>query len=76
MTRLHKVLDTIISEFNLKNDAALAKFLEISPPAVSKIRSGYNKLGGDGILNVYDKTGWSIETIRKLLKQEEENRND
>ena len=74
MTKLHKVLDTIMAEFNLKNDAALAKFLNISPPAVSKIRTGYNKLGGDGILNIYDKTGWSVERIRDLIKQEEERR--
>lgn len=72
MIRTHRLLDTIIAEFDLKNDAALAKFLDISPPSVSKIRSGYNKLGGDGILNVYDKTGWTIEKIRDLIKQEEE----
>ena len=70
------LLDAIKDTFDLKNDAALARFLDVGAPVISKIRHGYNGIGGDGILNIYDKTGWSIETIRELLAQQEENDND
>lgn len=66
------LLNAIKETFNLKNDAALARFLDVSAPVISKIRHGYNNIGGDGVLNVYDKTGWSIEKIRALLWQKEE----
>lgn len=76
MSNTNLLLDTIMAEFNLKNDAALAQFLDVGAPAISKIRHGYNGIGGNGILNVYDKTGWSIETIRELLAQQEENEDE
>lgn len=64
----HPLLDAIIKEFKLKNDAQLARFLKIAPSMVSKLRHRTLSVTGDTILNVYDRTGWSIETIRKLLK--------
>jgi len=62
------LLDTLIKEFGLKNDAALAKFLEIPPSSLSKWRNGFQGVSAERILHIYDKTGWSIEKIRKLLK--------
>ena len=62
------LLDKIKDEFKLKSDADLARFLDVSPPAVSKIRHGHCNIGGDSILNIYDKTGWSIERIRETMK--------
>lgn len=64
----HPLLDAIIKEFNLKHDAALAKFLKIAPSMISKIRHRTLSVTGDTILRVYDRTGWSIEKIREKLR--------
>jgi len=62
------LLDAIIIEFNLKNDAAAAKFLKMPPSALSKWRSGYKPVSAAQILQIHDITGWSIDEIRRLLK--------
>lgn len=62
------LLDTLIKEFGLKNDAALAKFLDVPPSALSKWRNGFQGVSAERILHIYDKTGWSIEKIRRLLR--------
>jgi plasmid maintenance system antidote protein VapI len=64
----HALLDAIITKFDLHNDAALSSFLGVAPPMISKLRSRSLSVTGDTVLRVYDRTGWSIETIRKLLK--------
>jgi plasmid maintenance system antidote protein VapI len=69
MKRVHPLLDAIIAKFDLGNDAHLADFLKVYPAAVSKLRNGKNAISGDTILNIYDKTGWSIERIRALLQE-------
>ena len=61
------LLDTIIKEFKLKNDAQLSKFLGVNASIVCKWRSRTQSISGDRILLIYDKTGWAIEKIRRLL---------
>ena len=63
----HHLFDEIRKEFALKNDAALAKFLKIGIPIISKIRHGRVKFGAIHTLRVYDATNWSIEKIRSYL---------
>ncbi len=63
----HPLFDAIIKEFGLKSDAALARFLELEPPHVSRLRHGKYDLSGDIILRVYDKAGWSVEKIRSYM---------
>ena len=63
----HPLLDAIIKEFNLKNDADLARFMKVAPSMVSKLRHRTLSITGDTILRVYDTTGWSIEKIREKL---------
>jgi plasmid maintenance system antidote protein VapI len=63
-----QLFHAIAVEFKLKNDAALAEFLDVTPPQISRIRHGKYGVSGDMILRIYDKTGWSIEKIRSYLK--------
>lgn len=42
----NKFLDTLLDKFGLKNDAALARTLEVGPPVISKIRHGRSAVGG------------------------------
>lgn len=66
------LLDAIIKEFELKNDAHLAKKLGVMPSRISKMRHGALSVTDSFILVVYDKTGWSIERIREEIKKGEE----
>lgn len=63
------LLDTIITEQSLKNDGALSRLLGVAPPVISKLRTGKMNLGATLTLNIYDKTGMSIERIRELAAQ-------
>ena len=63
----HKVLDTVIREYKLKNDAHLSRFLGVSPSAVCKIRSGKLVFGPEYVLRLHDCTGWDIKLIKGLL---------
>lgn len=65
------ILDVLIKEFELKNDARLAKMLGVAPSRISKMRSGAMGVTDSFILLVYDKAGWSIERIREEIKKGE-----
>lgn len=67
----YQILMAITADFNLKNDAALAQFLGVTPPQISRIRHGKYNVSSDMILRIYDKTGWSIEKIRSYLEEPE-----
>jgi plasmid maintenance system antidote protein VapI len=62
-----KLFDHIITGYGLKNDAALARFLDIKPPQISKIRHGKLPVTADMILIVFDETRYSIDKIRELI---------
>lgn len=62
----HKLLDTIITEFGLKNDAALSKLLETDKGQISKLRSGRLTVNATHILHIHDVTGWEIKRIKQL----------
>lgn len=61
------LLDKIVTDHKLKNDAALAKFLDIAPAIISKYRHGRAVMTPAAILNAHDKTGLSIAEIRRLI---------
>lgn len=54
-----------------KNDAALARFLEVAPPVISKIRHGRLPVGTELMIRVHDKTKdhkrLSLDHIRELI---------
>ena len=64
----HRLFDDIIKEFALKSDAGLARFLDLAPPHISRLRHGRYHVSGDVVLRIYDKTGWPLERIRGHLK--------
>jgi hypothetical protein len=57
----------IMRDNQLKNDAALARFLELQPPVISKIRNSKLSVSAETILRVHDKTSYSIDKIRVLI---------
>lgn len=64
-----KLFTYLKNRYKLKNSAELAKFLGVSPAALSKIRHGVKPYTAEFILTVYDATGLTIEEIRKLIKE-------
>jgi len=63
-----KLFAHLKKKFELKSSAELAKFLSVSPAALSKIRHGVKPYTAEFILAVYDAAGMSIEEIRRMIK--------
>lgn len=60
-------LDGLITLLKLKNDAALARAIAVSPPAVSKLRHGRLPVTATLLLRLHDYTGLSIAELRAML---------
>ena len=65
------LLDTIIDKYMLKNDAALARLLGISPVVLSKIRNGHKRIGPTIILAVHETTDMPVSKIKELIAKVE-----
>lgn len=59
--------DMLLDNLRLKNDAALARKLEVGPPVISKIRHGRLPVGGALLIRVHEVTGLTIVDLRYLL---------
>jgi len=62
-----KLLDTMHARLGLKNDAALARLLELPPAVVSKLRRRQASITAALLVRMHDITGWSISDLRALL---------
>jgi hypothetical protein len=63
----HALLDFLIKEYGLKNDAALSKALSVRPSVICKIRGRKMNVSGEMKILIYKKTGMSIEDIEEFL---------
>ena len=63
----NQLFDKLLADHELKNDAALSRALEVSPPVISKMRNGHLGLGASMLLAIHDYTGMPIRTIRSYL---------
>ena len=63
----HKLLDTIIARFGVKNDAALSRALDLAPPVISKIRARTLPVGATLIIRIHEAFGMSIKEIKALV---------
>jgi transcriptional regulator with XRE-family HTH domain len=62
-----KLLDTLKEKYDLKNDAAISKALEVAPPVISRIRNGRMEPSADIILRIHEKLGMPVADIRACL---------
>ena len=67
---MNKLIDHVRKEMGFKSDYALAKYLGIGAPAISKLRHRTSPLTANLILLFYDKCNLSIELIRALAVEE------
>lgn len=62
----NKLLDALIDKIGLKNDAALARALSVSPPVISKLRHATLPIGGTLLVAVHEASGMSIREMKEL----------
>jgi hypothetical protein len=63
----HRLIDAVIDEFGLKNDAAFSRLTGINPVMVSKIRNRKSRVSSTQILAIHERTGMPVSRIRELL---------
>ena len=60
------LIDHLITRFNIRTDAALAKMMELQPPTISKMRHGKMSLTPSFILKVHDTFDIPIKEIKQI----------
>jgi hypothetical protein len=63
----NRLLDALIGKLQLKNDAALARTLEVAPPVISKIRHLKLPVGASMLIRMHEETELSIRELRDLM---------
>jgi hypothetical protein len=64
------LLDLLINTMTLKNDAGLARVLEVAPPVISKIRHGRLPVGATLLIGAHEESGLPIKEMKRVLYQE------
>lgn len=63
----NKLLDTLIQNLKLKNDAALSRALEVAPPVISKVRHRRLPVGASLLIRMHEVSEISIRELRELM---------
>lgn len=63
----NQLFDTLLDTLHLKNDAALARVLDVQPPMISKIRHRRLSVSAGLLLRMHEVTGKSIRELRDLM---------
>jgi hypothetical protein len=61
------LLDGLIVHLDLKNDAALARALEVAPPIISKLRHRSLPVTAAVLIRMHEVSGLSINNLRLLM---------
>ena len=62
-----RLLDTLIEQLNLKNDAALSRLLQVAPPTISKIRHRKTDVGAPLLVRMHEISNRNIKELRILM---------
>lgn len=63
----NRLLDTVRSKLNLKNDAALCRALEVSAPVISKVRHRRLPLGAALLIRLHEVSNISVRELRNMM---------
>ena len=63
----NRLLDFLLEQLNLKNDAALCRLLEVSPPVISKVRHKRIPVGASLLIRMHEVSGLDIKDLRHLM---------
>jgi transcriptional regulator with XRE-family HTH domain len=65
---IEHLLDDIKKQAGLRDDAALAKYLNVGHPNITRLRHGRHLMGPEMILAIHDATNMPIREIKSRLK--------
>lgn len=60
------LIDALVKSMHLKNDAALARRLEVAPPVISKIRHHRLPIGASFLVSAHEESGLSIADLKRV----------
>ncbi|GGY15505.1 hypothetical protein GJV26_27295 [Massilia dura] len=63
----NRLLDHLVDRLHLKNDAALARMLDVAPPVISKIRHFRLAIGASLLIRMHEVSDISIGNLRILM---------
>jgi hypothetical protein len=63
----NRLLDALLENMRLKNDAALSRMLEVAPPVISKIRHRRLPVSASVLIRMHEATDMSIGDLRFLM---------
>lgn len=63
---MNHLIDHLLSQYNIKNDAALAKLLGVHPPTISKIRHGHMSFTPALILKIHEAFDMPVKEIKRV----------
>jgi hypothetical protein len=61
------LLNQLMLEAGIKNDAHLSRLVEMSPPVISKLRNGWLPIGATILIALNEVTGRSIRDMKQSL---------
>ena len=61
------LLDAMLDQLGLKNDAALSRYIGVAPPVISKIRHGTLSVGASMLIRLHEESGLAIRELRELM---------
>lgn len=61
------LLDDIAHKLQLKNDAALARTLEVTAPMISKVRNFRLPVGASLLIRMHEVTGLPVRELQDLM---------
>lgn len=67
LKRSNDLLDTVMDKKDLKNDAALSRFLAVAPPVISKIRNGKLPVGSTLMIRIHEFADMAFSEIRNFI---------
>lgn len=62
----NKLLNAIRKEMGLKNDAALARVLNVAPPVISKFRHQRLPIGPTILIAMHEESGLEITELKRI----------
>jgi plasmid maintenance system antidote protein VapI len=63
----NQLLDNISNKLNLKNDAALARTLEVTAPMISKVRNLRLPVGASLLIRMHEVTGLPVKELQNMM---------
>jgi hypothetical protein len=61
------LFDTLIKKLKLKNDAALARKLDVTAPVISKIRHRTLRIGATMLVRMHEASELPVQELRNLM---------